>query len=651
MITCRIFGSFGERIPLRRFVQLLAWCFQFVDYAWFVFFVLLKLYLFGKLAGLIFPHMDMVRATAGSVLLASFWTAALQRYPRFVVLWALNLAISFVIFADLVYFRYFGDFITVPVMLQAGQVGALGGSIASLIDGRDVLFFLDVLLAAPLVVLLYRPLRAGHRLRQSAKLGTRIALAALAGIIGFLLVYQPIKAYTDKYGKNLFINNWWNVAVYNVTGLLGFHYFDVKKFVDDRLNQKAITPEEEAAAYDWLINHRRQLQVMDELYGSQRGHNVLLVQAEAFQNFFIGKKINGKEITPNLNRLIGEAAYFENFHHQVGQGRTADAEFIVNTSLYPLPVGAVYREYPDRTYDALPKVLKEEGYSAFVFHSYEKSFWNRHVMYERYGIDYFYGQGDFAPGERVGWDLGDESLLDQMTDILLTQPQPFYAMAVLLSSHHPFTNIPAEYIQLDVRELAGSLDGNYLHAVHYVDFAIGKLIDRLKREGLWDNTIVAIYGDHNAALEQYDKLGELLGFAADELAVTLMDHQVPLFLHMPGAERPGIHRQAVGMIDVAPTLIHLLGIPIDDKFYMGDNLFHKNGRPVAFRYGSFTDGAVFYKASLDGIFENGVCYDLAARMPADVNACRAGYEETIRQLNISDDIIVHDLLKKFKTSR
>lgn len=638
---------------MNRLRSAIIWVSQFADYAGFVVLVLLKLYLFGKFAGLVFPHMDMVKATAGSVLLASFWAVALPRYARFVVLWMLNAVLSLLIFADLVYFRYFGDFITVPVLFQAGQVGALGGSIANLLAWRDLVFWLDLLITAPLLVLLRQPLRRspGLRLRRPAELGIRAALAVIAGLIGLVFVLQPLKAYTDKYGSNLFINNWWNVAVYNVTGLLGFHYFDAKKFVDERLNRKPLTPEEEAAAREWMERQRQERQADDGLYGTQRGNNVLLLQAEAFQNFFIGRTIGGKEITPNLNRLIEEVAYFENFHHQVGQGRTVDAEFVVNSSLYPLYTGSVYREYPDRDYDALPKVLKAEGYSTYVFHVYEKSFWNRQVMYQHYDLDYFYGKGDFAPGEQVGWDLGDEAMLDQMTDILLEKPQPFYAMAVMLSSHHPFTNIPAKYKVLDVGELEGTLEGNYLHAVHYVDYAVGKLIDRLKREGLWDNTIVALYGDHNAALTQYDKLGELLGFTADELTVIQMDHQVPLFLHMPGAERPGVHSQTVGMIDVAPTLLHLLGIPTDDKFYMGDDLFNKRDKPVVFRYGSFTDGRVFFNASPDGVFENGTCYDLKSRAATDLNVCREGYMETIRQLSVSDDLIQYDLFKKFKMER
>lgn len=61
---------------------------------------------------------------------------------------------------------------------------------------------------------------------------------------------------------------------------------------------------------------------------------------ESFQEFLVDLKIDGKEITPNINKLARESQYFPNFYQNVGQGNTSDAEFVVNTSFYIPPRGA-----------------------------------------------------------------------------------------------------------------------------------------------------------------------------------------------------------------------------------------------------------------------------------------------------------------------
>jgi lipoteichoic acid synthase len=638
---------------LNRWKRVLVWPFQFTDYTLFVFFLMLKLYLFGKLAGLVFVRSDMVQVTFGSVLLISFWTLWLSRYSRIVTLWVLGLILSFVIFSDLVYYRYFGDFITIPVIMQAGQAGAIGSSIVSLIESWDILFFLDLLIVIPIWIYLRK-----RNLKPSmgtAKLSIRLSLSVIIACIAFVSVYEPIEAFKKKNGENLFINNWWNVSIYNVTGLLGFHFFDSTRYIRDQItDSNKVSAADIEAAKAWFTDHQKKLASSTLLTGIAKDKNVLIVQAEAFQNFVIGRSVRGKEITPNLNRLIKESAYFENFHHQVGQGRTSDAEFLVNNSLYPLPIGSVYRLYPNNDYDSLPTILKANGYETSAFHGFEKSFWNRHLMYQNYELDHFYGPEDFAHGEKVGWTgttLGDESFLDQTIDKLIAGNKPFYGFAITLSSHHPFGYIPQRHIELDVGELQGTLEGNYLHAIHYVDKAIGAAVERLKAEQLWDETVFVFYGDHDAALNLDAGMSTLIGIETDDLSQKVMKHEVPLIIHLPNGQQSGVYKQAVGMIDVAPTLLDLLGFPTDDKIYMGDHLFHKNGQPVSFRYGSFSTGNLFYHASVDGVFEKGVCYDLNTRKPTNIHACKPGFEESIRQLNISDNVIHNDLLKKLKNNQ
>ena len=84
---------------------------------------------------------------------------------------------------------------------------------------------------------------------------------------------------------------------------------------------------------------------------------------------------------------------------------------------------------------------------------------------------------------------------------------------------------------------------------------------------------------------------------------------------------------------------------------MGSNIVSKEDNLVVFRYGSFTNGKVYYKASQDGVFSNGICYDLKTEQETDVQQCKAGYDESRERLTISDHMIMGNLVTELKGNR
>jgi lipoteichoic acid synthase len=102
----------------------------------------------------------------------------------------------------------------------------------------------------------------------------------------------------------------------------------------------------------------------------------------------------------------------------------------------------------------------------------------------------------------------------------------------------------------------GDIFGNYLQSLSYVDGAVGNLIDRLKAEKLWDETVLIIYGDHDSGIPFDDQKAAAIGYDQNELEVLKAKYEVPLFVHIPGAEDfHGEYVENIGMIDVAPSLL------------------------------------------------------------------------------------------------
>ncbi len=154
--------------------------------------------------------------------------------------------------------------------------------------------------------------------------------------------------------------------------------------------------------------------------GIGKGKNLIVIQVEALQNFVINLHYDGQEITPNLNRLIQEQGtlYFDKYFQLIGRGNTADAEFVSNNSLYPSMDEPTYSQYEGNTFYGLPWVLRDNGYTAWVFHGYEKEFWNRERAYPNQGFQRFISEEDFDLVETIGFGISDEEFYKQSINYL-----------------------------------------------------------------------------------------------------------------------------------------------------------------------------------------------------------------------------------------
>ncbi|WP_410769707.1 LTA synthase family protein [Fontibacillus sp. BL9] len=608
----------------------------------------------------------------GSILLVSFWTLWLPRRGRAFALIILNLLLTALIFSDLVYYRYFGDFITVPVLLQAGQVGELGDSILSLIHAKDLWLISDwiIWLVIKTALFFYRrntstkhytgsrrsrafygTTRNGQTLTCRSRWLSRLVTGLAVFVLGFVITMGPIRFYAKTWAVGLFEGGWWNISLYNVTGLLGFHYYDAYRYAKEHLGGKPeLSDQEKETARQWFEDAGDARNENNDTFGAYKGSNVLVVQVEAFMNFMIGKEIGGEEITPNFNKLMQESLYFSNYYHQTGQGRTSDADFSSQSSLHPLPTGSVFVRYPDHSYDTLPQILGQNGYETGAFHAYEGSFWNRINMYKAMGYDHFYSKKDYKMDESLGWSLGDKSFFRQSLGFMTNEQQPFYSFLITLSSHHPYS-LPASVRQLDTGEFKDTIFGKYLESIHYADAALGELVEGMKQDGIWDNTILYVYGDHDNSITDKADYEKFLGKPLNELDMHQIMNQVPLLVHLPDGKNSGIYDQAAGQLDMAPSLLHLLGIPSDSYYMMGNNLFASGGKFVVLRSGAFTDGKLYYIPSPDNLFENGTCYDLSTREKTDIEKCRVPHEEVKKRLQISDDLIMTDLIPELRNNQ
>lgn len=398
------------------------------------------------------------------------------------------------------------------------------------------------------------------------------------------------------------------------------------------------------------------------LFGVAKGKNLVVIQIESYQNFLIGMKYNGQEVTPFLNSLVKDkSVYFDNYYQQVGTGNTSDAEFATNNSIMGSIEAFTYQLYEKNYFRGLPVLLKEQGYETAVLHAHEnRDFWNRDDIYPQLGFDHYYGGligdtarpgGNFKMTEWMGWGLTDSEFYPQAMQYIKKLQEPFYSFVITLSNHHPYEMLD-KYQFIDVApEDKGTLVGNYLNSAAYTDYALSKLFDEFKKAGLYEDTVFALYGDHMglpASDETNEVMGRLLGRDYD------WDDRmnIPLIIHVPSADEnitTTIHNTG-GQIDFLPTISYVLGLDSLDTIYLGHNLFTYDKGVVAehayMPYGSFFTNGYGFEMSRDGVFKDGRAWDLNTRKEVDVDQF---YDYYMKSRGISDTsvyILQNDILRK-----
>lgn len=542
------------------------------------------------------------------------------------VMVTIAVTISILLYANVVYYRFFNDFITLPVLFQTSNMGDLGSSIHSLIKPIDLFYFADLFI---LYFVLKKKKLDVKPLPK--KLPRQILIASIVVFVinlGLAEIQRP-QLLTRSFDRQMLVKN---------LGTFNYHIYDI--VIQTQVKSKKVFADGSELTDVENYVKANYTEPDKELFGIAKGKNVILISLESTQNFLINYKLNGEEVTPFLNELVKNSYYFDQFYHQTGQGKTSDAEFLIDNSLYPLARGAVFFTHSQNQYEAMPKILKENGYETAVFHANNKSFWNRDLMYQAFGYDRFFGMEDYSLTEenQVGWGLKDKEFFVQSLPLMDQVQQPFYGKFLMLTNHFPFTLNPEDQLLSPTDTLTNDkIVNQYLQTVRYEDEAVKEFFTMLKEKGYYDNSIIVLYGDHYGISQNHNEaMGQLLGkeitpFEAAEL------QKVPFIIHIPGEEGKTIHTVG-GQVDIRPTILHLLGIQTKNQIQFGHDLLSPERKGfAAFRDGSFVTDEFIYTEE--------TCYNKADGTPVEKEKCEPYFEKINTELDFSDSIIYGDLFR------
>jgi len=548
---------------------------------------------------------------------------------------------GFLLYANVVFYRFNTDFITLPTLTQTSNFGSLGGSIADLVGWHDLFYALDVII---LIALFVRTRKSWSTERMQFR---KPLMILTVGAIAFSINLSLAEVDRPQLLKRTFDRNY----IVKYLGAYNFTIYDAIQNLKSSTQRVLADSSDITEVENYTKN--KYAEPDPKLFGVAKGKNIIKIHLESFQTFLIDYKLHGEEVTPFLNSLVHEQknnfTYFDNFFHQTEQGKTADAEFIMDNSLYGLPQGAAFVMKGNNTYQSLPAILDQNaGFTSAVFHGDNKSFWNRDEIYKRMGIDDFYDSSyyDMSEDKVINYGLKDKPFFEESTPLLKSMKQPFYAHLITLTNHHPYL-IDKEEATIDPAETGDPSVDRYFQTARYLDESLKEFFADLKKNGLYDNSVIMLYGDHYGISDNHKRaMSEVLG--KDE--ITDFDQaqlqRVPLLIKVPGVKGKGTVHKYSGQMDVVPTLLHLQGIKAKDYIEFGTDLFSKDHKDyVPMRNGNFYTAKYSY---VKDIFYDNATGEKIEEPTEDMKKLK---ETVHHELDLSDKVLYGDLLRFYTPNK
>lgn len=641
------------------------------DYLFEVFFIISNL-----LNGLILRIITVSNGTSISPLLIDLiflismclLSLLFKRKNRGKFLITVSIILNLICIINSIYYNYYSSFASISLLATAVFAKDVGDAILeNVLQITDLIYIWQIIFIIISYYYLKKRNYFNHELKNNKKNIVKNSLKLSLVLLLIATVFMPLTAWARLYKL-------WNRE--SVVIHFGVYVYQVDDFI------QSLTPR-----LNTIFGHDNALKNVSDYYKVNenntrknkytdifKGKNILVIHYESMQTFPMHLSFNDKEVTPNMNKLAEEGIFFSNFYSQVGVGTSSDAEFTFNTSLMPSTSGTVFVNFFDREYISIPNLLREKGYYTFSMHGNTGEFWNRNIMHENLGFDKFYSKDSYIINETIGLGLSDKSFYNQsvkmIKNIQREQGSPYYGLLITLTNHTPFSDLELmdEYpttidIEIDNQTITrdylnNTTMGNYLRSVHYADEALGEFIEFLNKEGLLENTVLVIYGDHDARLNyndfnllyNYDPITDTIKTEEDDGYMPYnkyayeLDRKVPFIIWTKEQSFNVEVTTPMGMIDVLPTLGNMIGIQSD--YALGTDIFSIKGNDntVTFIDGSFLTSKIYYNAP------KGEIYSISNEpITEDYIEKRATHSSDL--IEVSNDIISYNLITELKNMK
>ncbi len=302
--------------------------------------------------------------------------------------------------------------------------------------------------------------------------------------------------------------------------------------------------------------------------------NVIIILIESFNaNFVKTLNENNVEYTPYFNRLIEKGLYVERFYGNSIQ--TSKGQAAVLLSIIPSYKGKIFTDYQHVSFNALPEILSNNGYYTLFYQAYhDLKFDNTGNFMRKIGFQEVLSLKDYIVDENMihfnGWGFQDDFFYTKFFEYIdndySESVKPLFAVLSTVGTHIPCDGLSTAKQKLYKNPI--ELKEKYANALNLADSNLKIFFDELdKREGL-KNTIVIITSDHSFPMKEH-------GFYNNEIGFYDESFRIPFLLIWNAKIRPEKIERVYSQIDIAPTIMDLLGLYKTKNHFQGISIFAK----------------------------------------------------------------------------
>ncbi len=291
---------------------------------------------------------------------------------------------------------------------------------------------------------------------------------------------------------------------------------------------------------------------LSRLRGRAAGRNVVVVHLESTGANYLKPYGAAEDPMPRLTALGRHALLFENAYTTYPE--TIRSFFATQCAVFPA-LDTRAEDYEPAHAPALAGLLAAHGYRTGLFHPGRFRYLGMEEALRNRGYQTREDAGDIGGERESSFGIDEASAVRRMLAWLDERPgEPFLLTYLPIAGHHPY-DAPAPCPFPDDADV-----NRYRNALHYADDSLAALLDGLRERGLEDNTLFVICGDHGEAFGQHQ------GNYGHTLFLYEENVRVPLLVAAPGLiDKPVRVGRVVSLVDLAPTVLDLLGLPVPSE--------------------------------------------------------------------------------------
>ena len=354
-------------------------------------------------------------------------------------------------------------------------------------------------------------------------------------------------------------------------------------------------------------------------------NNVVIIIMESLSKEFVGF-YNNHNLTPFLDSLAKHSLIFNNaFSNGL---RSIEALPAITASIPTLSnTPFISSVYAQNTFNALPYLLKKNGYSTSFFHGGTRGTMGFYGFAKKAGFQNYYGLEEYGNMDDYDgtWGIYDHSFLEYFSKKLSEKKEPFFSTFFSLSAHPPY-NIPEKF-KTTFKD--GDLEIHKL--ISYSDYSLKLFFESIKNEDWFNNTLFVITSDHTSPKSSDNLYKNKIG-----------RYSIPMLFYTPNKSLNGQSDVFTQHIDIMPSILDYLNYQ-EPFFAFGESVFKKNSWAVHHinnRYCLITENGIInnrqerYSTFSDWNFKNKI--DM---FESDINFIKAFKQSYSKKMKNNDLII------------